>query len=283
MLSLHKYLYLKVLVTIVISNAKTIVYVEMLNAKGLVNSYEATFDTKYLSSDMYEYIVSFTKETPYFYISILDNSFSQGVIPTCSKQKTAYFYDLSASEYKCFDDKWTYYTAKSDVYAIEKVYEKIGVDFIFSPFLVLAHFFKDKIKDHLAMFILIEEDSICLSIFKEEALLFGVYIDIKIEASTEELLIDDTEMDLEEIDLDEEKSIDLDDLDTIDDIDDFGDIADLDSIEEIEEFSESKDVEEELAQAEDTQEHPVEESNGLNQDYQRFVLVQSAVNDFYKK
>ena len=257
----------------------------MLNNKGVVNGSEKEFDTKYLSSEMYAFIHSYTNETPFYYISILDNSTSQGVIPTCSKQKINYFVDVSGSEYKCYEKKWTYYTAISDIYEIEKVYEKTGIDFIFSPFLILASFFKDKIDTHLAMFILVEEGAISLSIFNNSELLFGDYIDVHSELETEDMLLDDEDMDLQDIDLDDEDSIDLDDIDTIDDIDeldDFGDIADLDSIEDIDEFSETKDVEEELADREDAEEYPIEESHGLNKDYQRFVLIQSAVNSFYR-
>ena len=283
---LYETLYLKVLVNIVIGDTKTIIYIEMLNKKGVVSANEKVFDTKYLSREMYEFIGTYISETPFYYISILDNSSSQGVIPSCSKQKVASFYDVSACEYKCYDKKWTYYTAKSDIYAIEKVYEKTGVDFIFSPFIVLSNFFKDKIESHLAMFILLDEGSISLSIFNNSELLFGQYIDVHADLESEDMLIDDNEeMDLQDIDLDEEDSIDLDDIDTIDDIDeldDFSDIADLDSIDDIVEFSETKDVEEELADREDAQEHPIVESNGLNKDYQRFVLIQSAVNSFYR-
>lgn len=280
--------YLKVLVNIVIANSKTIVYVETLNKKGVVHADEVAFDTKYLSVQMHEYILSFTKESPFFYISILDTSKTQGAIPTCSKHQVSSFYDLSSSEYKCFDKKWSYYTSKSDIYEIEKVYEKIGVDFIFSPFLVLSNFFKDKIKTHMAMFILVEEESLCLSVFKDSELLYAEYLDTSLELDTNELIIQDT--DLSDIDLDEEDSIDLDDIDlddidsidNIDELDDFGDIEDLDSIEEIDEFNDTKDIEEELSEYNDQENFPVTDSDDLNEDYQRFVMIQSSINNFYK-
>ena len=277
----YESLYLKVLVNIVIGNSKTVVYIELLNKSGVVDSCESVFDTKYLSIEMHEFIHNYTKESPYFYISILDNSLSQGALPTCSKHKVGYFQDLSGSEYKCYKEQWTYYTAKTDVYAIEKVYEKIGVDFIFSPFVLLANFFKDKIDSHLAMFILLQEESISLGIFNNSQLLYAKQLDMNVDLSSDELLIDEHDID---IDL-EEDSIDLDDIDSIDDIDeldDFGDIADLDLIDEIDEFDETKDVEEELAASEDEEEFPIQDTDGLNEDYQRFSLIQSAVNDFYQ-
>ena len=282
----YEKLYLKALVNIVIGESKTVVYIEMLSSSGLVNSYEEEFHTKYLSNEMYAYIHSNIKETPYFYISILDNSTSQGALPTCSKNKTSFFYDLSASEYKCYNEKWTYYTSKTDVYEIEKVYKKIGVDFIFSPFLILANFFQDKINTHLAMFILIEDGAMSLSIFQKSELLFAEYLDMNVEILSDSLVIDESEV--EDGILDEEDSIDLDDIGSIDDIDaldeldSFGDIEDLDSIDDLDEFDDTKDIEEELAENEDSEEFPHEESTSLNEDYQRFSLIQSAVNNFYQ-
>ena len=282
----YESLYLKVFVNIIIEKTQTTVYIEMLNKSGVVDSNEEQFDTKYLSIPMKEYIDNYTKESPYFYVSILDNSLSQGALPTCSKNKTDFFYDLSASEYKCYDEKWTYYTAKTDIYEIEKVYDKVGVDFIFSPFIVLANFFADKIDSHLAMFVLVEEGTLSLSVFNNSELLYADYLDLKIDVDNDTLSIDD-DHDIEdiEIEIDEEDSIDLDDIDTLDDIDeldDFGDIADLDSIDELDDFDETKDVEEELSINEEMGEASAEESGNLNEDYNRFSLIQSSVNNFYQ-
>jgi len=133
------------------------------------------------------------------------------------------------------------------------------------------------------MFILIEEDSLSLTVFDSSKLLYCEHLDMSNELESEELLLD-VNLDDDDILLEEEEeedSIDLDDIDAIDELDDFGDIADLDSIEDIGEFEEAKDVEEELL--EQTEEIYEEGSNdGFNEDYQRFSLIQSSVNRFYK-
>ncbi len=280
---MFEFFYLKVLVNIVIANSKTVVYIEILNKKGIVNTDQAEFNTKYLSKVMYEYIQSFIKESPFFYISILDTSSDQGAIPSCAKGKISSFHDLSYSEYKCYDDKWSYYTSKSNIYDIQKAYEKIGVDFIFSPFVVLRNFFKDKIQKNMAVFILIEEKSLSLSVFKKSELLYAEYLDLSLEMDKNGLAIEDTE--LSDINLDENNNtLDLDDIESIDEvdeldsIDDFGDIEDLDSIEEIEEFNDIKN-EEELTEANDISSI---DTDKLNEDYQRYIMIQSSINNFYK-
>ncbi len=278
-----EFLYLKVIVSIVRRDSKTIVYIELLNKKGIVNTDKSEFETEILSLKMYEYIYSFTRESPFFYISILDTSPSQGAIPTCSKHQINSYYDLSSSEYKCYDKKWSYYTSKSDLYNIEKTYEKIGVDFIFSPFIILRNFFKDKIHENVAMYILLEEDSLSMGVFKESKLLYAEHMDISLDIDKNDLVIEETE--LSDINLDDdntsidlEKMESLDELDQLDEFGDFGDIADLDSIEELDEFDDTKETEE----ASEKGGIFITDSAKVHKDYQRFLLIQSSINNFYQ-
>jgi len=135
------------------------------------------------------------------------------------------------------------------------------------------------------MFILIEDDSISLSVFDNSRLLYAEHLDMSIEEESEELLLDVELDDDDDIELEDDDSIDLDDIDALDDIDeldDFGDIADLDSIEEINEFSETQDVEEELLEQAQEEDDLEDVSDGFNEDYQRFSLIQSSVNRYYQ-
>ena len=272
-------LYNKVFVNIVVNSSTTDVYIEVHAQRGAVENVEDSFNTTKMSKEMLEFITSYTGESPFFYISVLDISPSQGAIPTCSKNRLSYYHDVSDSEYKCHGKKWTYYTSKSDLYDIERKYKDIGVDFVFSPFSVLANFFKDKIDSHLAMYILVQEGFISLCVFDNSELLFSQHLNMEHSHENEDLLMYEND---DELDLDD--GIDLEDINVEDGdnpMDDFGDIEDLDSLEEIEEFSDNKDVEEEFYHEE---EEALTNSNedSFNDDYQRFTLIQSAVNHFYK-
>lgn len=262
------------------SRVSTTVYMELSAKKKIVESKEATFETHKLNALMLEFIRSYTRETPYFYISILDMSADQGAIPTCDRNRLAYFHDVSASEYKCHDNNWTYYTSKSDLYNIEKTYSEIGVDFIFSPFSVITNFFKDKIKTHTAMYILIQQDYISIAVFDNSNLLYADHVDVQMTPEDDVLMegnVDDMELDLDDgIDLEE---IDVDDINMIDD---FGDIEDLDSIEEIDEFAEHRDIEEEFYESEEKQPQLSETEDNFNEDYKRFSLIQNSLAHFYK-
>ncbi len=275
-------LYNKVLVNIVKKSASMDVYIEIYSKKSIIDHVFESFNSTALDSKMVNFIEGYLKESPYYYISVLDTSMDQGAIPTCNKSKSTYYKDLSASEYKCYDKEWTYYTSKSDLYEIEKQFHEIGVDFIFSPFVLLSHFFQDKISAKMAMYILIEEASMSLAVFESGKLLYAEHLDMEQVVDSEDDLLSQGMSDEEEIDIDSDLNIDLEDVDVIDDIEgleDFGDIEDLDSLEDIDEFAEDKDLEEELLEVEE----PQEENNdtNFNEDYQRFSLINSSLGHYY--
>ena len=273
---LFETLYLKVFVNIVVGKSKSSVYIELCKDNRVINSDQELFSTTTINEEMKEFIHTYIDESPYYYISVLDTSDAQGAIPICGKAEHAKFFDDTASKYMCHDKKWTYYTAKSDLTEIQNSYGNIGVDFIFSPFVLLNSFFKDKIQTHTAMFILIEENYLSLAVFENSQLLFAEHLDMQ-NYHEDELLLDDENGDL---DLNEEMT-EIDSLENLETLDDFADIEDLDAIEDLDEFSDSKDLEEELS-IESEEDFPVQDSEGFNEDYQRFLLIQSAINNFYK-
>jgi len=272
-------LYLKVFVNVVVGHAKSTVYVESCKGEEVITSDQATFETTTLNEKMEEFISSYVNESPYHYVSILDTSNDQGAAPTCSKLDLPDYFEIEGAKSICNAGKWTYYTSKADISRIKRSYPGIGVDFIFSPFVLLSDFFKDKLDSSTAMYVLVEENYLSLCVFENSQLLFAEHLNMENTHDSEELLIDDSSsVDLE---LDLDTSIDDDDLEELDILDGFGDIEDLDAIEDINEFSESEDAEEAFNQ-EEKEEFPVNESEGFNEDYQRFLLIQSAVNNFYK-
>jgi hypothetical protein len=276
-------LYNKVFINIVVNKHTVTVEIDICSKKGILESVEENFETSYINDKMLAFIKSYTAESPYNYVSVLDMSAQQGVVPSCVKNKIAYYCDLSESEHQCYEDKWTYYTSKTDLYEIEKHYKEIGIDFIFSPFSILSKFFHDKIKDHMALFVLVQENFVALCVFENSQLIFGQYLDMENSNETEDLLLDSVEED--NLDFDLEEGIDLEDVDVMDEIEtdeDFGDIEDLDSLEDIDEFSQTQDIEEEFYQESDEEIEENASSDGFNEDYQRFSLIQSSVNRFYK-
>lgn len=276
-------LYHKIFVNIVVYRSKSIVYIEECNKDEVIDSIEESFDTRILNAKMYSFIKSHTDETPFNYISILDTSNSQGAAPTCDSKEMSQFFESGSSKQLCYADRWTYYTSKADLHLLQKEYSSLGVDFVFSPFVLLAKFFKDKIDTHMSMYILIEDSFLSLAVFNHSELLFAEHLDMQHSKDSENLLMDDDS--IQNLEFDSETSVNLDDIDIEDDIeelDDFGDIEDLDNFEDINEFSDIKEDEEKFIENEEEEEYPRNEAEGFNEDYQRFSLIKSSLNHFYK-
>ena len=278
-------LYTKVFINIVVGNSRTVVYIEACSKDKVLKITNKVFDTVSMNSKMYEFIKLNAKESPFYYISVLDRSSQQGAVPTCSNSEISKYCDTASIKYKCYSKSWAYYTSEYDLEATKHEYRSTGVDFIFSPFVLMANFFKDKINTTLAMFVLLEENYISFSVFDNSKLLYAEYLDMQHKDEEDALMIDSSldddedEMllgldntggiDLEEIEIDDDNSIDF---------NDFGDIEDLDSGDTIDEFSEEHDIEEIINKEKDSD----ISSSGFNEDYQRFSLIQSSLNTFYR-
>jgi len=283
------FLYHKIFINIHIKSDSWNIYVEKWNRKGLISSEEKEFKTTTLNDDITKFVNFFTKDTPYFYVSVLDPSTTQGAAPTCEHIEVTKFYDKTLSKYGCYKNKWSYYSSKYDLDELDNDFGDFGLDFIFSPFIVLANFFQDKIETNLAIFLLIQETSISLTIFDNSELLFAQHLNLKNEFDNDGFSIDEDNND-DEIALDEisEESIDLDSVDvddSLDDLDVFGDIEDLDSIEEIDEFTDIEDdfEEEVISETKSHKNHSLSESEELfDEDYQMFTAIQSSIKTFYE-
>jgi len=279
-------IYAKIFVNIIVNRSTTSVYVEVTNKNGIVDSKESEFETITIDENMFNFIKSYIDNTPFFYISILDTSIDQGAVPTCTKIDMPKFYIPETSKHICVEDKWAYYSSKYDLNKTESTYKDIGIDFIFSPFSVLSIFFADKINSNLSIFVLVQESYLSLAIFDNSALLFAKHLDMEHEDDdAEELLMgSNLDEDEEEEDFDLDDNVNLDDLDVDDDIsslDDFGDIEDLGDMDDIDEFSEDQEMDE-LVEVEEKIISTDTSTEGFNEDYQRYSLIQGAINSFYK-
>lgn len=289
MFSLKKMLYNEIYINIVQGIENTYIYVEELNSKGTVAGYEEKFKTSD-KAKIYEFINSFTHRSPLHYISILNPSLTQGAFPTCSSANIKQYCDLGANEHICVGKEWGYYTSKLDLLQLQSRYKKIGLDFVFSPFFILHNFFKDKIKDDIALYILVSEDYMTLCVFEESRLKFACLQDMQKDSDSEsddDLLmevgddedlslddLDDSSVDLDNINIDDEED-ELDGLDDIDELDDFDGFDDMDDFE-------SGSSEEDTPSSTEKPLDDVVQNNTFGEDYHRFSLIQSSISTFYK-
>lgn len=283
-------LYLKVYVGIVIMPERVDVVIELVKGEKVQERITESFERETRHIRLQKFIRPYLDETPFHYIAYLSPIEVQGALPTCVKREALQFVDLSTAVTLCQDRRWMVYADKPSLDSFKEEFRAIGVDLIFSPFLVIRHFFHDKVSGEHALFVLTEDETISVCVFDKGELLFAQHM-VMGEAVEDALMLevddgipDELDLGLEEEELDE--GIDLDDIEAIEDLDgldDLKDIEDLDSLEEIEEFSD----EITLAVDESDKERstPMDDAkstlDAFDLDLKRFGMIQGALQHFY--
>ncbi len=225
-------------------------------------------------------------------MALLDKASQQGVVPTCDKQEMKRFKDLSTSKFLCYKNEWAFYTSQLDLEIQTKRFAKIGIDFIFSPFILLLRFFHDKIDAPASMFVLVLEHSITILIFKNSKMLFGSYIDYTVnEMDDEEFSSAELEENIEQV----EDDIDLDniDLEALDDTlnldDSLDELDDLDTLDDLDSENLEQQLDANLEMIDDSTPNDIEEvkeeiakEQRFTKDFQRFTIIQNTLETFYK-
>jgi len=162
-----------------------------------------------LTKEVTSYLLALQEEIEQTYVSLFLNSHGQGVVPECSKVAYEKFHiEYDNVKEICVDNRYSVYASNIDIKWAEKLFTDIGLDFIFSPFLMLDNLRKkeSRKREGIVLYMLAGNNSITIMIFEKNELLYGTFINI---AKEEDLLASDfgEEEDsedelLDEIDLD---------------------------------------------------------------------------------
>ena len=176
-----------------------------------------------LSSEVVTWLQTLQDEVEQTYIAVFLNSYGQGVVPSCLKSDYEKFHiDYDEVRDICVDKRYSVYASNIDIQWMEKIFSKTGIDFLFSPFLVIENLIhKEPLKKGIVLYMLAGITSIAVMIFDGKTLLYGTFINI---AKEEDLLTTDFEEDEEE-DLSDDNIFDEIDLDM--ELEESADIADI--------------------------------------------------------
>ncbi len=275
-MGLLEHLYTKIFIAIIEDGERIDVATQVISGGKKDDDFQSFESLEELKS----YIQDLLSESPYYYISLLNNCSDQGALPTCDKLKMRDFADVSLSVSLCMDKKWALYSSSGLLQALEKRHQSYGLDYIFSPFTILHHFFKDKIKEVLGLYVLIQNESLCIAVFSQEKLEFGMYV----VTDADEIALTQNSLESSggfEAGLDEvEDEIDFDDLSVLDDIESLDDIETLDDIDSIESFEDFTEESDEISIQEPETKNE-ESIDNFNLDFYRFNLIQEALKKFY--
>ncbi len=154
------------------------------------------------------------------YIALFLNSLGQGIIPVCDENLLEKFHiDRKSIKTICVENRFMMYATLIDVKWADKLFQDVGLDFVFSPFLILDYFIqKEKvIAGQVTLNILNTSNALTIMISKDSRLLYGSFFNV---AKDENLLYTDysqgEEESFDEIDMDED-DVEMDEIGNISD------------------------------------------------------------------
>lgn len=221
------------LIGIVLEEDRCGIYVKKVKNSKIIYSNIKYFEIQSkdnLSKEVSNYINSLQNGQEQTYVALFLNTLGQGAISGCGKEVYEKFgVDKTSVKSICIDKNFTIYASLIDINWMDKVFSKVGLDFIFSPFLVLNYFCKkDSGDDEVKLYILNTNNGLTMMIKNGKKLLYGSFFNVSCE---ENVLHEDFESKVsnDTIDLDEElfDELDIEDDSDLQEIDDGSDYEDI--------------------------------------------------------
>ena len=155
------------------------------------------------TDELINYINTKQEELSRSYVVTLLNSQGQGIIPTCSATKfkdysvdRRYIYNI------CVDNLFTNFVSKIEINWLQKTFAKTGIDFIFSPFVILKDLVeKEEVSTEVLLYILYYNQNVTLVIKQGNKYIYGDFFNTRI--ADENPLYSDYDNEDEESDEDE--------------------------------------------------------------------------------
>ncbi len=284
---LFETLYEKYFIAIVYTKEHAFVHVDTYKKKRLVQSGSKEFELSSAKDEIANYIAILNEQSPFCYIVMLNSASNQGGL--CSCDMSALNAQVGNLDVKtiCISRRWMLYTSKEELNNQIALHKPYGLDYIFSPFYLIKSYFDDKMEDKKMLFVLLQDESISVSVFQNASLVYAKHIDLSDAEVLDDKGGDDSlefDMGIEESE-DDDLAIELDDIDALDDLDeldelsDLSDIEDLDALEELEEFSE----ESEIVTAQKSEEAASNTNiDSFDDEYIKYTVLKESIESYYR-
>ncbi len=280
------------LISIVYEDSACRIFSKVIKNSKLKEKFDKTFeiknDAEQLNVEVEEYLISLQEKCDFSYVSLLLNSMGQGAIPS-TKDEDFKKFNIDAKSVKSVKfQNWSAFASFIDINWINKIYSNVGIDFIYSPFIVLYHLISGlKPKAKATLYMLNQQDSITLAVFKEYSLCFGVFLKISSEESLDNSSnVEDWESEEEEQGV---RNLAAFDKETNDDDEEFSDLEDLTSLDTIDnesdvtEFLESEDKQnQDMFKVEEPEEIDIGDIELYGRDIEIYKFLNMALREYYK-
>jgi len=281
-------------VAITIEDGQCHLLAKILKNGKIQKTYEATFDNPYsdrLDSKVVEYIQDKASSCLDLYVIYCLDAMGQGALPTIKASEfEAFSVDIKHVRQVKVADIWSVYASYIEINWAQKMFDEIGLDLLYSPFVLLYHCLqKEGFRQKPTLYMYNHKDSFVIGIFKENRLLFGAFFRTSDGANSD--ILDDKEFVQQDWDdVEEEKGVEnLVQLDDSDDEDDYQSLDDLDDLDTMDaEFLEDSDMEQSFDEGpEDIQDSGDSDVNSeksielFGRNMLMYKYLKSSIEEFY--
>ncbi len=188
-------------VAVIIRNKECIVTHRLLKDRKIALEYNMRFDLfnpDQLSLEAINYINSLQMKYRFTYICYYLNRENQGALSGTNRDDFKKLnIDFSKMDKLLFDNRWCVYSSTKDISYIKNYFKEVGIDFIYSPFILIEYLIKKEIKEGgMQLFLLYDKDSVALSIYYGQKFLYSNFfkksINIGNPTSDKKVELDDT-------------------------------------------------------------------------------------------
>ncbi len=248
-------------------------------------SFEMNTNDEKLPKEMEDYLVMLQDKYNYVYTTVLLNSMGQGAIRGVGDEDFEKA-NVDAKSVKSVKFKtWSAYVSFIDIGWMQKIYANIGVDLVYSPFVVLYDLLTNyKLKTKPTLYILNQEGSVTIAIFKGETLFFGAFYKIsRDDVLSRSIDVDDWESEEEESSVEDLASLDNDEEEEeFSNLDDLSQLDVLDGSFDDEEFSDIKDENTDDSSKPDVEDVSIEDIELYGRDLEIYKFLNKALKEYYK-
>lgn len=238
-------------VAIVLNENECAIQCKVVQDGALKKTFNKTFEItsfgEFLDKNIENYLISLQDEYNFVYIAFLLNSMGQGAISGCSSENfIKHNVDMKNVSHVSVSNLWSSYASFIEIKWAKNLFSEVGLDLVFSPFIVLNDFIvSQKLKAKPTLYLLNYQDFFILAIFEDHKLHFGAFFKTQSDTSfSNSAQVSDWENEVEEENIAtiEELPELIEKDDDSEEMTELGDLSDIDDLKSVDSFSDFDDT-----------------------------------------
>jgi len=176
-------------IAVILSETECTLRCKVLKNGAIVKTFSKTFTltspSESLDKALETYLMNLQDEYQFVYIAFLLNSLGQGAIEGSGNTSfSKHNVDLQNVHHVTLYNQWSAYASYIEIKWAKNLFSEVGLDFIYSPFVILNDFIvSQKLKNRPTCYLLNCQDFFVLAIFEEKQLHFGAFFKTQSDTS----------------------------------------------------------------------------------------------------